>query len=67
MKNRLAGGETLKLETQEAVALFKPEQSRFTGVVFSKWTDSRGVLRPKEMFSLWIDCEGWRRRSKDEF
>ena len=36
----------MKLETQEAVALFKPEQSRFTGVVFSKWTDSRGVLRP---------------------
>ena len=34
----------MKLETQEAVALFEPEQSRFTGVVFSKWTDSRGVL-----------------------
>ena len=66
MKNRLAGGETLKLETQEAIALFEPEQSRFTGAVFSKWTDSRGVLRPKRNV-LWIDCEGWRRRGKDEF
>lgn len=56
----------MKLETQEAIALFEPEQSRFTGAVFSKWTDSRGVLRPKRNV-LWIDCEGWRRRGKDEF